>query len=280
MSGVTTVGDLVRGLAGVVDGPAARWLVEAAVGAPARGEVLAEEVTERMVHHLDAMVARVRAGEPLQYVLGSWSFRHLDLAVDPRVLIPRPETEEVAGVAIALTEAAPGVRRVADLGTGSGAIGLSLAVELPLDGTEVWITDIDPDALEVARANLAGIGRPARNVRVAVGSWTDALPESLMFDVIVANPPYIAEGSPDVDEVVHRYEPARALFAGPDGLDAIRAIVATAPARLRPGGSLVLEIGFDQGAAVAHLMHAAGLIDVEIRPDADGHDRIAIGRRP
>ena len=279
MCDVTTVGDLVRGLAGVVDGPAARWLVEAAVGAPARGEVLAEEVTERMVHHLDSMVARVRAGEPLQYVVGSWSFRHLDLAVDPRVLIPRPETEEVAGVAIALATAVPGVRRVADLGTGSGAIGLSLAVELPLEGTEVWITDIDPDALEVARANLAGIGRPGRNVRVALGSWTDALPDGPIFDVIVANPPYIADDSPDVDDVVRRHEPARALFAGPDGFDAIRTIVAAAPAHLRPGGGLVLEIGFDQGAAVADLMEAAGLIDVEIRPDAAGYDRIAIGRR-
>lgn len=276
---MTTVGDLVRGLVGVVDGPAARWLVEAAVGAPARGEVLTEEVTERMVHHLDAMVARVRAGEPLQYVVGSWSFRHLDLAVDPRVLIPRPETEEVAGVAIAAAAAVPHTRRVADLGTGSGAIGLSLAVELPLDGTEVWITDIDPDALEVARANLTGIGRPARNVQVALGSWTDALPPGPIFDVIVANPPYIADGSPDVDEMVCRHEPARALFAGPDGLDAIRSIVSAAPAHLRPGGALVLEIGFDQGPTVASLMDIAGLTAVEIRPDAAGHDRIAIAQR-
>lgn len=276
---MTTVGDLVRGLVGVVEAPAARWLVEAAVGAPARGEVLAEEVTERMVHRLDAMVARVRAGEPLQYVVGSWSFRHLDLAVDPRVLIPRPETEEVAGVAIAVAAAVPDARRVADLGTGSGAIGLSLAVELPLDGTEVWITDIDPDALEVARANLAGIGRPARNVRVALGSWTDALPPGPIFDVIVANPPYIADGSPDVDEMVRRHEPARALFSGPDGLDAIRDIVSAAPAHLRPGGALVLEIGFDQGPAVASLMDAAGLTAVETRRDAAGLDRIAIAHR-
>lgn len=276
---MTTVGDLVRGLVGVVEAPAARWLVEAAVGAPARGEVLAEEVTERMVHRLDAMVARVRAGEPLQYVVGSWSFRHLDLAVDPRVLIPRPETEEVAGVAIAVAAAVPDARRVADLGTGSGAIGLSLAVELPLDGTEVWITDIDPDALEVARANLAGIGRPARNVRVALGSWTDALPPGPIFDVIVANPPYVADGSPDVDEMVRRHEPARALFSGPDGLDAIRDIVSAAPAHLRPGGALVLEIGFDQGPAVASLMDAAGLTAVETRRDAAGLDRIAIAHR-
>jgi release factor glutamine methyltransferase len=274
---MTTVADLLRGLQGVVETHQARWLVEAAVGAPPVGPVLDEEVTERMVHHLDAMVGRLRSGEPLQYVLGCWSFRRLDLAVDPRVLIPRPETEEVAGVAIGFAAAAPGPRRVADLGTGSGAIGLSLAVELPIDGTEVWMTDVDPDALEVARANLAGVGRAARNVRIVLGSWAEALPDGVAFDVIVSNPPYVAEGSPDLDALVVEHEPHRALFGGPDGLDAIREIVATAPRHLRPGGALVLEIGFDQGAAVRDLMAAAGLVDIEVRPDASGLERIAVG---
>jgi len=275
---MTTVAELLRGLDGVVPAHEARWLVEAAIGAPPVGAVLTEEVTERMVHHLDAMVGRLRAGEPLQYVTGSWSFRRLDLAVDRRVLIPRPETEEVAGRAIDIAARVPGPRRVADLGTGSGAIGLSLAVELPLDDTEVWITDVDPDALEVARANLAGIGRAARNVRVALGSWADALPPGLAFDVIVSNPPYVAEGSPELESVVVEHEPARALFAGPDGLTANRRIVATVPERLRPGGSLVLEIGFDQGETVRRLLSGAGLIEIEVLPDAAGHDRIAIGR--
>ena len=128
------------------------------------------------------MVARRRAGEPLQYVLGRWGFRRLDLAIDRRVLIPRPETEMVVEVALELLGAHLAERlpiTVADLGTGSGAIGLALADELPLDRTTVWITDVDEAALHVARANLAGIGRPARNVRVAAGSWFAALDPGL-----------------------------------------------------------------------------------------------------
>ena len=128
--------------------------------------MLDDAPTERMVAHLDAMLARLATGEPLQYVLGQWSFRRIELAIDQRVLIPRPETELVAGVAIEKAMGVGPTRTVADLGTGSGAIGLSLAFELPLDGTTVWITDASADALDVARANLAGLGRPGRNVRV------------------------------------------------------------------------------------------------------------------
>ena len=156
--------------------PAARWLCEVASGADRLDDVLDEPATERMVAHLDAMLARHAAGEPLAYVLGRWGFRHLDLAVDRRVLIPRPETEVVAGVAIELAAALARPITVADLGTGSGAIGLALADELPVEGVTVWLTDESPDALDVARANLAGIGRRAANVRVAEGSWFDALP--------------------------------------------------------------------------------------------------------
>jgi release factor glutamine methyltransferase len=259
----------------------ARWLVEVATSLDATDfdAGLDDPVTERMVAHLDAMVARYRAGEPLQYVLGRWGFRRLDLAVDRRVLIPRPETELVAEVAIELAAAVPAPRRVADLGTGSGAIGLSLAVELALDATEVWITDASPDALAVARANLAGIGRAARNVRVGQGSWFDALPAGVRFDVIVSNPPYVADGSPLLDDSVLGWEPASALFAGPDGLEAIRQLVAGAPAHLAGGGWLVLEIGADQGEAVRALLLGAGYGAVEIRNDLAGHSRIAIGRQ-
>lgn len=258
----------------------ARWLCEVAVALDGDefDSALDEPATERMVAHLDAMVARHRAGEPLQYVLGRWGFRHLDLAVDRRVLIPRPETELVAETAIRLAGEVDGGRTVADLGTGSGAIGLSMAVELPLAGTTVWITDVSDDALAVARANLAGIGRAARNVRVGVGSWFDALPAGVTFDVIVSNPPYVAEGSPLLDRSVLDWEPAGALFAGPDGLDAIRLLVAGAPPHLRGGGWLVLEHGLDQGAAVRALLDAAGFVDVATHPDLAGHDRCAVGR--
>ena len=259
----------------------ARWIVEVATAldGPDLDAALDEPVTVRMVQHLDAMVARYRAGEPLQYVLGRWGFRRLDLAIDTRVLIPRPETELVAEVAIELARSFDPTRRVVDLGTGSGAIGLAMASELPLDGTTVWITDVSDDALAVARANLVGIGRAAKNVRVGSGSWFEALPAGERFDVIVSNPPYVAEGSELLAESVREWEPASALFAGPDGLADIRVIVTGAVDRLVSGGWLVLEIGADQGDAVRELLTGAGCVEVAIHPDLAGHDRIALGRQ-
>jgi release factor glutamine methyltransferase len=272
--------------------PQARWICESASGLFGDEflDGLDEPATERMVAQLDRMVARYRAGEPLQYVLGHWSFRRLDLLVDRRVLIPRPETELVAELAIERARAAarpdPDAVRtpivVADLGTGSGAIGLSLAAELPITGVTVWLTDASVDALAVARANAAGLGRAAANVRLAEGSWFDALPEELRgrLDVVVANPPYIAEGDPEVAAAVDEWEPSVALYAGADGLADIRTIAADAPRWLRPGGSLVLEIGHRQGPTVTELLTAAGLAQVEIRRDLAGLDRIALATRP
>lgn len=260
------------------DEPSARWLCEEASGADDLSVILDEPATGRMVAHLDAMVARHVAGEPLAYVLGHWSFRHLELAVDRRVLIPRPETEVVAGVAIDIARTLPRPVTVADLGTGTGAIGLSLAAELPVDGVTVWLTDISADALDVARANLAGIGRKGANVRVAEGRWFGALPEGIRLDLVVANPPYIADESPLVDDSVRSWEPHEALFGGSDGLDDVRVIVGDARAWVRPGGWLVLEIGADQGRAVSKLLAGAGFDDVDIRPDLPGRDRVAVGR--
>jgi release factor glutamine methyltransferase len=260
----------------------ARWLVEVATALDGAelDAALDEPVTARMANHLDAMLARCRTGEPLQYVLGRWGFRRLDLAVDRRVLIPRPETELVAEIAIDLARSFEPTRQVADLGTGSGAIGLAMATELPLDGTTVWITDESDDALAVARANLAGTGRAAKNVRVGSGSWFEALPHGERFDVVVSNPPYVADRSPLLEDAVLAWEPGEALFAGPDGLDDIKLIIAGAGDRLVPGGWLVLEIGSDQGRSVHELLDVARFVEVEIRPDLRGHDRIAVGRRP
>ena len=258
--------------------PAARWLCEEASGSDSLTDVLDEPATERMVAHLDAMVARCVAGEPLGYVLGHWSFRHLEVAVDRRVLIPRPETEVVAGVAIELARSMPRPVTVADLGTGSGAIGLSLAAELPVDGVSVWLTDASRDALDVARANLAGIGRKGANVRIAEGPWFEALPAGTRLDVAVSNPPYIAAGSPLVDDSVRLWEPHEALFAGSDGLDDIRVIAEQAGRWVRPGGWLVLEIGADQGGAVVELLETIGFGNVGIRPDLAGRDRVAVAR--
>jgi release factor glutamine methyltransferase len=274
---MTTVAQLwVETTAIIGDRIHARWIVERATAVDSVEDGGADSVTERMMAHLDQMVRRYQSGEPIQYVLGQWAFRHVELAVDPRVLIPRPETEEVAGVALEIASRFE-PRRVLDLGTGSGAIGLALASELPLEGTEIWITDVDAGALDVARSNLAGLGRHARNVRVAAGSWFGAITPSDQFDVIVSNPPYIAEDDPEVEVGVEQYEPHRALYSGADGLDAIRLISAGAPRHLVPGGSLVLEIGHRQGTAVKQLLIDAGFENVEIRRDLAGRDRIAVG---
>ena len=264
--------------------PQARWICETACGLDG-DEFLAEldePATERMVAQLDAMVARYRAGEPLAYVMGHWSFRTIELMVDRRVLIPRPETEMVAGRALELARGVADQRRVVDLGTGSGAIGLSLAAELPIMGTEVWLTDYSTDAVDVARANAIGLGRAAANVRLSHGSWFDALPVDVRgeIDVVVSNPPYIADGDPEVAESVLEYEPHTALFAGDDGLDDVRTIARDARDWLRSGGWLVMEIGYQQGEAVKALLERFGYADVAIANDLTGRPRIAEGRNP
>jgi release factor glutamine methyltransferase len=205
-----------------------------------------------MVNSLESMVRRRLAGEPLQYVMRRWAFRHLDVLVDERVLIPRPETEMLVDIALELGRGAEDLQ-IVDLGTGSGVIGLSLASELFPRVSEVWLVDASAAALEVARANAAGVGRAGAVVRVAEGDWFGALPGALrgQVDVVVANPPYIAEGDEEVSASVVEWEPHVALYSGADGLDAIRRIVADAPEWVCAGGWLVMEIGYKQGDAVA-----------------------------
>lgn len=273
---------LADATAALNDAQEARFICEHAAGLDATefGDALNEVVSQRMGLHVQEMVRRRLTGEPLQYVLGRWAFRHLDLLVDRRVLIPRPETELVAEIALEFARRCSPTRTVVDLGTGSGAIGLSLAHELPLTGTTVWMTDASDDALDVARADLAGVGRAGANVRVASGDWYSALPVELRHnvDVIVSNPPYIAHGDPEVENVVRDYEPDSALYAGSDGLDDLRVIIAGAGEWLRPAGVLVVEIGHRQTEAVLRLMHDAGLRDSEVRPDLARRDRVAVAR--
>ena len=262
----------------------ARWMCEVASGCVDSEEFAAEidaPVTERMIAHLDAMIARRQAGEPLQYVLGRWHFRHLDLMVDRRVLIPRPETEWVTEAALDLARRMPEPIIAADLGTGSGAIGLSLATELPIGSARIWMSDVSGAALDVARANAAGVGRAAASVTIVEGSWFEALPDELRgrIDLAVANPPYIADGDPEVAADVHEWEPHGALYSGDDGLHDIRTIIDGAASWLRPGGALVIEIGADQGESVLELLGGRGFVDAEIRPDLSGRDRIAVGHR-
>jgi release factor glutamine methyltransferase len=257
-----------------------RWIAERASGRTAAEQVAALDApaTVREVTFVDQMVARRAAGEPLQYVLGRWAFRTLDLLVDQRVLIPRPETEVVAGLAIEAAAALDRPAVVVDLGTGSGAIALSLAAER-WPHVEVWATDASADALAVARANLAGLGRRAGVVRLLEGDWYDALPPDLAgrVDVIVSNPPYVADGDPLPAEVAE-WEPVTALRAGADGLDDLRQIIAAAPAWLAPGGTLVTEIGETQADAVRALATAAGFASVRVEPDLAGRPRGLVAR--
>jgi release factor glutamine methyltransferase len=260
----------------------ARWIIERASGW--RGAELVrsldDRVAARSVAFLDRIVARRAGGEPLQYALGVWSFRTLELVVDRRVLIPRPETELVAGIGIDHLRACDRHEPLAlDLGTGSGAIGLSIAVEVPR--SQVVLADRSPDALAVARANLSGLGRSAARVRIVESDWFDELPGELRgrLELVIANPPYVASAA-DLDPIVAQWEPPDALIAAGDGLADIAEIVEGAPAWLAPGGALVVEHGADQGPAARGLAERAGLRSVRTATDLAGRDRALVARMP
>jgi release factor glutamine methyltransferase len=242
---------------------------------------LEDPVTERSLAYFDGMVERRATGEPLQYVLGRWGFRTLDLAIDRRVLIPRPETEQVVSVVLDELDRRGGRDRptlVADLGTGSGAIGLSVCVERLR--SQVVLTERSPDAAALARANTAALGRAGARVRLLEGSWFDALPTDLAesFDVIAANPPYVCSTDLLPPEVAD-WEPHEALFAGPDGLDDLRVIIGGAPTWLAVGGGLVVELDPRQVDEAARLATVAGLVDVDVFPDLAGRPRALRARR-
>lgn len=258
----------------------ARWIVEEAAGVTGSelSSALREAATVGGVARLDSMLARRCSGEPIQYVLGHWQFRTLDLLVDRRVLIPRPETEILAGLVIAELDSLDGTDTpwVVDLGTGSGAIGLSIVSERP--GTSVIMTDNSNDAIAVARANLAGLGMVGSSTEIVAGRWFEALPVRLMGEcaVIVSNPPYVCDGD-QLDAAVLEWEPASALRAGADGLRDLREIIAGAPQWLRPGGLLVLEFAPAQRVALVEVIAEHGF-DATIHRDLAGFDRVLTAR--
>jgi release factor glutamine methyltransferase len=261
----------------------ARHLVAEAAGAtPAELPlVYVDHASERGVARFDDMLARRCAGEPLQYVLGRWGFRSLDLMVDRRVLIPRPETEAVVEVALAELDRLGGRDRpttVVDLGTGSGAIALSIASERVRSA--VWASEVSPDAVAVARANLAGLGRAAARVRVVEGSWFDALPDELRgrVDLVVSNPPYVATTA-SLDPEVADFEPTAALFAGPDGTDDLRTIIDGAGAWLSADGVMVCELSPEQAESM-RAFASERFAEVEVHPDLAGRERALVARRP
>ena len=275
MTAEPTWADVQREVAGLLTAQEARWIVEAASGYDAL-EVASRGVPTRGLAAVDRMVARRQAGEPIQYVLGSWGFRTLDLMVDRRVLIPRPETEVVTGHALAEVDRRGGRGLVVDLGTGSGAIGLAVAAER--EHVEVWLTDASPDALAVARANLAGLGRAGARVTVAEGQWFDALPADARggIDVVVSNPPYLADHE-DLPDAVADWEPAEALVAGPEGTEDLVHLIDTAREWLAPGGALVLELAPWQAAPMADRA-AAAYSEVRVEADLAGLERVLIAR--
>ena len=221
-----------------------------------------------------ALVERRAAGEPVAYLTGHRGFWTLDLKVTPDTLIPRPETELL--VELALARIAPDVpARVADMGTGSGAIALAIASERPL--AVVVATDVAKPTLAVAVANAQALGLD--NVWFRRGDWDQALGRD-RFDLIASNPPYIAQGDPHLGLGDLRHEPPRALSSGADGLDAIRTIVAASPRHLVPGGWLLLEHGLKQGEAVRALLGQAGMVDVQTARDLEQRDRVTFGRMP
>ena len=272
-----------------VDAPEvdARRIVEAASGvSPAEFEnVLAAPATTLAAARFHEMLERRDGGEPLQYVVGSWGFRTLDLMVDHRVLIPRPETEVVTGWAVDEVErlsAEAGRDRevvVVDLGTGSGAIALSVATECPQ--TRVFATDVSADALAVARANLAGLGRAAARVSLHEGDWFQAVPGALRgsVDVVVSNPPYIGTGE-ELPPVVADWEPPVALWSGPTGCEAVEQVIDGAAQWLRPGGALVMEVASHRAQQTAHMVAETGFTDVRVEHDLAGLERVVIGRLP
>jgi release factor glutamine methyltransferase len=299
-------------------------VIERAAGLEGAGlvAVLDELAPPQAAGWCEDMLRRRGLGEPLQYVLGRWGFRGLELLVDRRVLIPRPETEMVvevaraelaalrgagfvgaagaaglgpvaaadpsacavgppgraAGPVAAADEAAEAV--VVDLGTGSGAIALSLAVEEP--GVSLWATDVSADALAVARANLAGIdGRAAARVHLVQGDWYEALPVELegKVELIVSNPPYVAEHEEAaLPAEVSAWEPRPALVAGPSGLESIRAVVAGAPGWLGRPGVLVIEIAPHQAGDALRLALVAGFGEARVLPDLAGRPRVLVAR--
>jgi len=226
------------------------------------------------------LVMRRLKGEPIAYIRGQQEFWSLLLEVTPAVLIPRPETELVVERALAHL-AGSAAARVVDLGTGSGAIALALASEVP--GAQIVASDVSKEALAVAARNAQRL--QLTNVTFVQGNWFAALPAAgpgngeAAFDIIVANPPYIATGDPDLAADVRRSEPAMALISGPSGLEAIDLIVRESPQYLAAGGWLIVEHGWKQAPAVRDLLVRIGFAHVRSHADLAGHERVTEGKR-
>jgi release factor glutamine methyltransferase len=230
------------------------------------------QVSDDHLAQFDGLLQRRIAGEPVAYLIGTQGFWSLDLEVSPATLIPRPETELLVEVALelSLSEQAS----VLDLGTGTGAIALALATER--NHWNVCAVDLQQQAVDLAERNRQRY--QLNNVRLFASDWFTAIPAQ-RFDLIVSNPPYIEANDPHLSQGDVRFEPASALVSGDDGLDDLRLVCSQSVDYLADGGWLLLEHGFDQGAAVRELLERAGFDSVETRPDLNGIERLTLGRR-
>ncbi len=226
---------------------------------------------------LESYLARRAAGEPIAYILGTWEFYSLEIEVEPPVLVPRPETEHLVEAVLEFIGDRPA--RVLDLCTGTGCVAVAIAKNAPR--VQVLAADIEPRYIDLARRNAARHGLQDR-VHTAQGDLFAALPAGdPLFDVICANPPYVAQREWDgLSETIRHYEDPGALLSGPDGLDCVRRISADAQKFLKPGGLLAIEIGAGQVEAVRSLLHSAGYEDIRFHRDLAGIDRITSGRKP
>jgi release factor glutamine methyltransferase len=283
-----TVGDVLADLVAIVgDAQESRRILAEVlgVGFASLPLELASSVSPGWRRRALDMGARRAAGVPLQHVLGTWGFRELDVVVDGRALVPRPETEQLVDVALAqLGSSGRGV--AVDLGTGSGVIALSLAREGP-DGLEVWATERSNEALELARVNLARLAetapKAAARVRLCAGSWFEPVPAELCgaVELVVSNPPYVSEAEWEVlDAVVRDHDPKVALVPGPTGLEALAEVVDESLEWLAPGGALVVELAPRQADAVRARAERRGYDGTRIGSDLAGRPRFLVARRP
>ena len=238
-----------------------------------RGDMLLNEEAIRQWKELEEKRLH---GEPIAYLVGKKGFHNIELYVAPGVLIPRPETELLVEIGLWEIQRLHISTRILDLGTGSGAIALAIAHEIP--NAQLTATDQSIDALEIAKTNAKRLNVASR-VQFLQGDWYEAIAEDASFDIILSNPPYIASQDPHLGQGDLRFEPLAALTDHENGLHCLENIISGANTHLKPNGLLAVEHGFDQSEAVVSLMKSAGLHDIQTHLDLGGHYRVASGRK-
>ena len=262
----------------------AKWMIEEVSGVTNLHDYQ-EQAKPIQLKRFSKLIARRLTGEPLQYVLGRWQFRELDLFVDDRVLIPRPETEILVGYALEECKSKKNQLdetrslNVADLGCGSGAIGLSIAREI--QEVSVWCTDVSEGAIAVTRANLAGLGMVGQKVSISQGSWFEALPQEMLekFDVIISNPPYISD-SEELPPEVSEWEPSSSLRSGPLGTEDLSFLLNNSIEWLSAEGQLILELAPMQADQMVEEAKNLNFREVQLRNDLTGRDRVLMAKKP